>query len=167
MYYALKCFDSAAGYKPRIEHHDDDAFRFWNSSERLESVQELPLKARAITDSQTAMAEFWDSTLPIMTKRLYEALVAAGVDNLDTYPVVLTDSRSGAEIPGYVAFNIIGLVPAAALENPAASQRLLIFRLAESIDLIIVHEKLKAAIEAADIDTLTFLKPESWVALAG
>jgi hypothetical protein len=37
------------------------------------------------------------------------------------------------------------------------------FRLAESVNGIVVHESVKKAIEAAEIDTLTFIPPEEWV----
>jgi hypothetical protein len=34
------------------------------------------------------------------------------------------------------------------------------FRLAEAVNVILVHEKVKTAIEAAGIDTMTFMLPE-------
>ncbi len=45
------------------------------------------------------------------------------------------------------------------LDEPAISDAL-IFRLAESVNAIIVHEKVKQHLEASGINTLTFLKPE-------
>ena len=37
------------------------------------------------------------------------------------------------------------------------------FRLAESVMGIVVHESVKQAIEAAGIDTLTFVDPAEWI----
>lgn len=185
MYYILECFSSPEGPKARIEYRDDDPFRFWNAGEQLDSVPELPIRARVVTDRQTMLAELWDTPLPVMTKRLHETLVAAGVTNLDVYPVILTDSRSGEEITDYVAFNIVGAIAAADMQatrfapgstermisadidsltiDPAKTRGALLFRLAEAVNAIVVHEKVKAAVEAAGIDTLTFMSPEDWV----
>lgn len=185
MYYIFKCFSPPSSYLARIEYRDDDPFRLWNAGEQLESVPELPIHARAITDDQTVLAEFWDASLPLMTQRLHEVLLAAGVSNLDVYPAVLTDSRSGVEDNSYVAFNIIGTIAAADLQNtkfapgstdrmisadidkltidPSKTKGALMFRLAEAVNAIVVHETVKNAVEAAGIDTLTFMSPEDWV----
>ena len=40
-----------------------------------------------------------------------------------------------------------------------------IFRMAESITAIVVHESVKKAIEAAGIDTVEFIKPEDYVSI--
>ncbi|MCY1019308.1 imm11 family protein [Pyxidicoccus sp. MSG2] len=185
MYYILECFSSSNGHKARIEYRDDDPFRFWNAGERLESVPDLPIRARVVTDKQSMLAELWDTPLPLMTRRLHDVLVAAGVTNLDVYPVILTDSRSGEEITDYLAFNIIGAIAAADLQatrfapgstertisadidslaiDPAKTRGALMFRLAEAVNAIIVHEQVKAAVEASGIGTLTFMSPEDWV----
>jgi len=39
----------------------------------------------------------------------------------------------------------------------------LMFRLAEAVNGIVVHKSVKNAIEAAGVDTLTFIPPEEWV----
>jgi hypothetical protein len=38
----------------------------------------------------------------------------------------------------------------------------LMFRSAESVNVIIVHPSIRDAVEAAGINTLTFLEPEDW-----
>ena len=113
MFYILKCFDPPDGFLARIEYQDDDPFRFWNTGERFEEAPALPLQARLIGDKQTVPAEMWETPLPIMSQRLHDALVACGVSNLDTYPVVLTDARTGKVLAGYLAFNLIGVIAAA------------------------------------------------------
>ncbi len=42
---------------------------------------------------------------------------------------------------------------------------LLIFRLAENTNTIIVHESVKQAVESAGIDTVSFIKPEDYMHL--
>lgn len=46
---------------------------------------------------------------------------------------------------------------------PAKTRGTLMFRLAEAVNAIVIHEKVKAAVQAAGIDTLTFMPPEDWV----
>lgn len=184
MYYILKCFGPPKSYIARIEYQDDDAFRFWNTGERFETEPTTPLQARVLTDNQTVYAEFWDTPIPLMTKRLYKALVSAGINNLDIYPAILTDSRTGVTIQDYVAFNIIGAIAAVNLtatkfalgsvKNTSSdidllvidankAQGTLLFRLAEAVHVILVHESVKKTIEATNINTLSFLKTDQVV----
>ena len=129
------------------------------------------------------MLELWDAPLPLMTRRLYEALRKAGVDNVDAYTAEIVNPKSG-QTWDYVAFNIVGKIPAADLEKskiaPSSTERgismdfdslsideraargALLFRLAESVNAIVVHECVKRHVEQIGIDTLTFVVPEHW-----
>jgi len=184
MFYILKCFDPPEGYIARVEYEEDDPFRFWNTGERFDDEPEVPLQARLISDRQSVRAELWETPLPIMSERLHAALRSAGVANLDTYPVVLTDSRSGEQIGGYVAFNIIGVIAAADLAatrfSPGNTDRVVsadidhlvidparvagarMFRLAESVSAIVIDQQVRDALEAAGFTSLSFLLPEQW-----
>ncbi|MCX9156605.1 hypothetical protein OPU71_10775 [Niveibacterium sp. 24ML] len=185
MYFVLKCFDPPNAYLGRIEYRDDDPFRFWNTGDRFDDEPKEPLRARVILDKQSVLAEMWETPLPLMTARLHKALLAAGVSNLDTYPVLLEDKQSGNIIDGYLAFNIIGVIAAADAQGtryaPGSTDRLIsadidhliidpekvaggkMFRLAESVSAILVSEDVKTVIEATGISTLTFMPPETWV----
>lgn len=61
--------------------------------------------------------DFFDSTVPVMSNRLIAFLVNLGVDNMDTYPVVLHNIVSGEDVPGYSAVNVIGCIDATKLED--------------------------------------------------
>jgi hypothetical protein len=102
-----------------------------------------------------AMAEYWDDPVPVMTKRLLATLQAAGVANLDTYQAVIFDPNQNVTYDDYVAFNLVGAVSPddakAARIDPAAE---LMFRYDSSS--IVVHEKVKAHLEASGIDTLEY-----------
>ncbi|GAB4328306.1 MAG: hypothetical protein Kow0074_24180 [Candidatus Zixiibacteriota bacterium] len=128
--------------------------------------------------------EFYDTPAPIMTKRLFEALRSGGVDNIDSYEVELVDPINDRVITDYVAFNLIGAVAAADLDksvfDPLVPERMismdfdsvtvsddathgaLMFRLAQSVNAILVHQRIKDHIEASGIDTLMFIPPEEW-----
>lgn len=68
--------------------------------------------------------DFFDTSIPVMSSRLVDALVAAGVSNLDSYPVVLRNPGDGTERADYLAVNIIGRVDAIDLSrSPHELQR--------------------------------------------
>lgn len=183
MYFMLECLSPAKGYIAAVEHRDDDPMRCWNCAERFEKPPPVPLRPRLRMRRDSVLAEMWKAPLPLMTQRLHQALLACGVANLDVYSAVLLDPRSGQEYTNYVAFNLIGAVAAADLreskhsapDGPMISvdfdslvidenrtRGALMFRLAEAVNGIVVHESVKQGIEASGIDTLTFIPPEKW-----
>lgn len=102
----------------------------------------------------------------LMAYELVEALQGVGVDNLQIFPAVLTDSTTAAVREDYAVVNIVGKVAAADLQHsqalslgggqvftaltvdPKRGKDLLMFRLAESLVDVIVHEKVAEAIAA-------------------
>lgn len=126
------------------------------------------------------------SPLPLMSRRLVNALQQAGVDNLQLYPTRLINPQGEKPPPEdhYLAVNILGLVAAAdrvrSKLNPDVPERmistdfhslvidpekahdLLMFRLAENVSAVLVHERVKRFVEASGIHTLTWYTPESW-----
>jgi len=128
--------------------------------------------------------EYLDLGIPIMSERLSAALLASGVDNIDFYDAILTNSSTG-ETYQYKAFNIIGKIAMADLAasdyigydqklvanvgfknlvvDEAKAKNLLMFRLAENINAVMIHEKVRKYLLNAGIDTLTFIEPENWV----
>lgn len=127
--------------------------------------------------------ELSDNSVPLMSARLKAAIEGAGVDNIDYHPVTLRNSATAATYP-YYAFNLIGLVSAtdfrkSVLESydgdfkgdsaikhlvldPSKTGALLMFRLAEKFSTILIHARVREAIERAGIDTLRFTKPEDF-----
>jgi hypothetical protein len=130
--------------------------------------------------------ELVDVCIPIMSKRLADTLLEAGVDNVEFFPATLKNTITGQTYE-YRAFKIVGLVAAADLSksewtsydgksvadvgfenlvlDKSKTRGLLIFRLAENINALMVHERVRKHIIANGIDTLTFVKPEDWVHL--
>jgi hypothetical protein len=128
------------------------------------------------------MAEFWDDPVPLMTERLFKILLEAGVDSLQTFAAEIHDPEKQITYHDYVAFNITAKIAAADLKQSELSagshqrgpdmdfdsiavdetkaQGKLLFRLAESVNVILVHEKVKKAIESSGISTLTFFDPK-------
>ena len=116
--------------------------------------------------------------IPIWRSDFISALQDAGVDNLDLYDAVIENPFTGQEEHQYKAVNVVGLVAAADLSkskytsfssppridtmftsiniDESLTQGLLLFRMAESVSDVIVHEKIKLALEG-QFPTLEFI----------
>jgi hypothetical protein len=106
----------------------------------------------------------------VMHQNFVAALRKAGVDNVQTFPAVITEEETGRQFTDYVAANIVGLVSCANVAeskahefadvyvfedlviDPKKTHGLLLFRLAESQIEIIVHESAAKAIEAGNFE---------------
>jgi len=106
----------------------------------------------------------------LMQKKLVETLRSAGVDNIQTFPAVITHPETNNTYDDYLAVNIIGMVSCANVEasttspladvyyfhnlviDPQKVKDLLIFRLAESQINVIIHEKVAREIEKGDFE---------------
>jgi len=128
---------------------------------------------------------FVDVPVPVMSKKMVEILRSAGVQNLETFPAVIHDQNTGTAYDSHIAYNIVGLVAAAdnkRTKRAKGSKRrmldadidslaidetkpgaLKLFRLAESVNGIVVHRTICEALEKAAIAGLTFLPPDDWI----
>jgi hypothetical protein len=132
------------------------------------------------------MKELHNAQGLLMTRRLYDALRAAGVDNLDVYRAHVMHEALGTQRDDYVLANLVGVVAAADLAksnvvHPGLSgnmvdmdfegvaideeraEGLLMFRLAENVSAVVVHRRVRDALLAAGFDTLSFVPPASWM----
>lgn len=123
---------------------------------------------------------------PLMTKELVDALHSAGVDNLDIYPVVIHSQTGKPDCHDYVAVNVIGIVAAADMDqseydddeffdglfdvsfdsiviDEAKAEGHLLFRMAEAVSTVIVHESVAGVLQAKGGFGLTLVKPEDHV----
>ncbi|EKO52326.1 hypothetical protein LEP1GSC132_1127 [Leptospira kirschneri str. 200803703] len=145
--------------------------RSWYSGHRIpvDVVISQPLKHEIEPDDEGVMIPYFSAAIPLMSHALIEAFREAGVDNLELYQAVIDETRTGRKYEDYSAVNIIGLVtstnPQKSFEPilgnqssgagwfkgiliaPEQAQGLLLFRLAESVDLVIVHRCVKEVVE--------------------
>jgi hypothetical protein len=157
----------------------------WQLGARLPQPPPVPVLIDLDPQFPGIMMPMYDCGILVFSKPMVAALESAGVDNLEVFPAILRDPESGAEYRDYFAVNIVGLVAAADLgqseyEAPSGTPivdvdfdslvidekragDLLMFRLAECITAIIIHERIKQALEAAKIPHLDFLPPEEWI----
>ncbi|MBL8025521.1 MAG: hypothetical protein JNL74_03875 [Fibrobacteres bacterium] len=121
----------------------------------------------------------------LMTRRLHEAFVEAGVSNLDTYSAIIRHPSRNFETSDYVVCNLVGIVATANLKNlfvngssthgindidinpividDESVGELLMFRLKENSSAVVVHESVKAALLSKGFSMLTFVSPEEWL----
>ncbi|HEY6642890.1 imm11 family protein [Povalibacter sp.] len=127
---------------------------------------------------------FYKSAAPLMHERLLDVITRAGADNLQLFDAVLDDPQRSIRHTDYKAVNVIGLVAIADLAKSQTmgtsdSERIdvdfhrlvmreqipgehLIFRMAESVNAIVVHERIKQRIDAAAVPGMTFYASGEW-----
>lgn len=120
--------------------------------------------------------------IPLFRDDLLEAMQRGGANNLDAYEAIIIDPDNDTRITGYKAVNILGLIAAADINksqahiNPGGalldvdfdslvvdeSKTLgaLIFRLLESNNAILVHERLVEHLRQSGFRDVTFLDPK-------
>ena len=152
----------------------------WMLGRSFRGPVSTPVRVTAKEDFETGLLVPIYPTPTIMRRDLYDAIRASGVDNIDVWPAVVYSSSGEVISEEYVAYNIIGLVAAAGLGtkyspdnperlmtasidsleiDPNAARELLMFRLAESLRTIVVHERVKSEIEARGIQNVAFVDP--------
>jgi hypothetical protein len=181
MYYLLECFGPPDRERAAIDTVPRGLY--WNRGRRFEQPVSEPLEV--ILDGDGLMMPMFNRGILLFSDELVEAVRDAGVDNIDCYDAVLVDPVGGKRHTNYKAVNIIGMVAAADLaasEFHAPSGRalidtdfdtlvldeerangLLLFRLAESVNAIVVHARVKQHLEKRGIPNLDFVAPDAWV----
>jgi hypothetical protein len=164
------------GSMPDLPEEDEDD---WMFGQPFTVEPEQPIFVSIVENNESCtLLDFFKSP-PIASNAFVDALVEAGVDNIITYDAVLRSRTDPSfTIEGYKAINIIGLVKAAgpgtvyltdsrigdaSMKNvelePRSIKGLYMFRLAESMRTIVVHEKVKQHLEAKGFKGLEFTAP--------
>jgi hypothetical protein len=154
----------------------------WMSGRAFPSPPPQPVIAKIKPGYEEADPPVFKNVPQIMTMEFFEALRSAGVDNIDGYDAEIRSVDGSRRLPHYKAYNIIGLVSAAdhsesefAEDNPsrqidasirslvvdeAKARQFLLFRLAESVDTILVHNSVKEALEKQGFEGIDFVPPD-------
>lgn len=144
----------------------------------LMSEPTQPIKVEFWKNGGNGLAEILLDSIPLFSKELVEALQSIGIDNLQVFPVTAVE-REGVSInQKYYAVNVIGCIKCADMDRSeytditgqgllAVNFRKLVideektygqymFRLAESVASIIVHEKVKLELDKKNFKYLSF-----------
>ena len=135
---------------------------------------ELPYRFEmSVDEGEEPVIHAWYPGSNIMQQSMVDALHAAGVDNLQVFPAEVKREGSGDDVPGFVVVNIVGAVACADMSKSNAqpladvsyfrdlvidakkTRDLLLFRVAESSMLVLVHEKVATQLKAATLAGLT------------
>lgn len=136
-------------------------------------------------DEPAVLLELYQYGVVLMTDRLLTALREAGADNLQTFDAVIRDPHVGTVTTNYKVINVVGVVSCADMSQSAYTPPdgvplidvsfdslvidekrvggLLLFRLAESLSAIIVHQRVKDHLLDRGFDMLTFRDPAKYV----
>jgi hypothetical protein len=157
----------------------------WLRGARFSSMElEIPIEVEIMEDMEDLeLSPFMDSP-PVMSNDFHAALIQAGVSNLDVYDAILRSSDGEVEIEGFKAFNVIGMISATDMKNsefaPDYASRLidasfdklvidesktqgqLMFRLAEFVSAIVVHDSVRRHIEAKKFGNIEFQDPSDF-----
>jgi len=136
---------------------------------------ELKKYQPASPDQDQYMGVFIYTNPPVWRDDFIQTLRECGVNNFDTYNVAISDPDDDTVHTNYKAVNILGLVAAADMKKSIATVHdgiplidvdfdelvvdekkadgILLFRLAESTNSILVHEKLRDALLAKGYGT--------------
>ena len=185
MYYVLGCFgpeDADRAAVGDILNTDVD----WQTGGRFEEPPPVPVQVELNPDFLPGvMVPMFDSGILLFSDPMLAALAEAGVDNLDVYDAVLTDPTTGEKHTNYKAVNIVGAIAAADLgksewDAPSGTAIIdtdfdsltidekktggaLMFRLAECVTAVVVHEKVRAHLERRGIPYLDFTDPQDFI----
>jgi hypothetical protein len=134
------------------------------------------------SDEGPALPAWLKGTIPLVRRDLVAALQRCGVDHLQLFDAVVIDPDDGSRHALYQAVNVLGLIAAADLDrsevtvhpsgpsvidvdfdslvvDEAKTHGALLFRLAESTNALLVHDKLRRCLLAAGFDELDFRDP--------
>ncbi|WP_431688126.1 imm11 family protein [Hahella sp. NBU794] len=162
---------------------------YWRRGAKLSHVPLDPLKFSLESfnpyseDDSLHMPSYLQAAAPIFRDDLISALEECGINNLETYNAEISDPDNGAVYSNYKVVNIIGLISAADMQksaaivhdsgssplydvdfdslviDPAKAGGHYFFRLAESTNALIVHEKVKQHLLAKGFTDLAFYEP--------
>ena len=192
-YYILECDGPYPTMPVRETDETRDIPSPWNDGRILTNfvleeikgpITYVKARRRNPEDPQNLKAMYDALAIPLIRDDLVEALLDAGVNNLQLFPAIIEDPETGEKATNYKAFNVVGLIAcadekASTLMGTTEFRKLdtdfdglvidetktngaLLFRVAENISAIAIHESVKQKIEERGIPGMVFYGPGEW-----
>lgn len=150
----------------------------WNGGHLIDEPVPEPLDYTIDPDYPGSMLPMYDIAQLLLRDDLMASLTKAGVDNLQSFRATILDPNTGLKHEDYSAVNIVGVVSAADMDGStrmpgevgfdrlaldhARPGGVLLFRLAEAVNAIVVHETVRQQIEMDGIPGMTFYESGEW-----
>lgn len=185
MYYVLECYGpeeedrAALGNWPQFEGVN------WNLGRLINRPLPTPIVIELNPEFPGIMMPMYYSGLLLFTDEMINALHKSGVNNFQYFDAIVKDTINNIDYKNYKVINIVGVVAAADLGksqydthgdaalidtdfeslviDPKKARGQYMFRLAESVNAIIIHEHVKKGLEDHGIKYLDFIPPEEWI----
>jgi hypothetical protein len=186
MYFMLECYGpeeedmTAIGSWPHFEGVN------WNLGRYVDKKIPTPIVVELDHQFPGLMMPMFDSGVLLFSDEMISALHKAGVDNFQCFDALVKDTVNNLVYDNYKVINILGVVAVANLANSnyeshgndealidtdfdslvideKKARGLLMFRLAESVNGIVIHEDVKKVLEQNGIKHLDFVLPEEWI----
>ena len=160
--------------------------RWWGGQTFLERPAETVV-AKIITGHERGVLLPFYNSACLMSDAFHEALLEAGVDNLEVYDAIIRSEDGSVVHKGYKAFNLVGRIRAAdrsktVFRDPPGTtlidasiehlevdgdkaRGLKMFRLAENVSAVMVHEDVKRVLESKGFQHLRFTEPTDFFTL--
>lgn len=156
----------------------------WMSGARIAQSIAEPIHLYLDPQHPGVMLPMYYKGVLVFSDEMVQAILAAGVDNLELFAATLHDPFLSRELAGYKVVNIVGTIAAADLSrsrhtshgtslydvdfdsleiDEAKANGALMFRLAENVTGIVVHERVKKSLLDAALPYLDFTAPQEWL----
>ncbi len=153
----------------------------WTSGNLFRQAPPQPVLMQILAGYEQDELPDFKLTPTVMSSALHDVLLKAGVDNIDVYDAIIASEDGSIRHEGFKAYNLIGVVSAtdfaktvfspsnpsraidASIDSLAIDVKkvtgVLMFRLAENTSVILVHPRVKEALEAANFESIYFMAP--------
>ena len=184
MYYVLECYGPADQDRAAIGGVRNFEVN-WRLARPLETVPPRPIVVELNPEFPGIMMPMFDKGILLFSNPMVTSIRNAGVDNIEVFDALVIDPGSGQRYEDYKAVNIVGAVAAADLPKseyaaPSGTAMVdtdfdslaideakagghLMFRLAEAVTAIVIHERVKSQLEQDGIPYLNFVPPADWM----
>ena len=180
-YYVLNTVVSETTVRITNEPRLPPGSTLWIDGAPLKGTIQEPLVYEIEVGDEGEMGPFIRTATPLMSRDLVETIQSCGVDNLDLYNAVIRELATGHEYRNYLAVNIIGVISGAdrtqsvstsldglgnwferLVLDEHATRGSLMFRLRGSLSKVMVHRRVKEAIEAKGFPLLQFISADDF-----
>jgi len=154
----------------------------WIGGTRLKFTPEEPLRYTIEPTKDLKLVCYYPGAVPLMTSEMVQALYEAGVDNLEVFDAIVHDTENDITFDHYKSVNIVGTY--AGVDTEASEsvnlgiddedtvntfydymvlrddipEDLHLFRLAESVKIVVVSEKVRDILIKHGLTDLEFLE---------